>query len=53
MSTKNLTETEELISDIRYILYKAQENNASKLEIINIIEQALDAYALSNKINKL
>ena len=53
MSTKNLTETEVLISDIRYILYKAQENNASKLETINIIEQALNACALSNKINKL
>lgn len=52
MSTKNLTETEELISDIRYILYKAQENNASKLEIISIIEQALDAYTLSNKIKR-
>ena len=53
MSTKNLTEIEELISDIRYILYKAKDNNTSKLEIISIIEQALDAYALSNKINKL
>ena len=53
MSTKKLTETEQLISDIRFVLYKAKDNNASKLETINIIEQALNAHALSNKINKL
>jgi len=53
MSTKNLTETEQLISDIRYILYKAEDNNASMLETINTIEQTLNAYTLSNKIKKL
>jgi hypothetical protein len=53
MSTKNLTKTEELISDIRYILYKAKDSNASSLETINTIEQTLDAYTLSNKIKKL
>ena len=53
MSTTKLTETEQLISDIRYILYKARDSNASSLETINTIEQTLDAYTLSNKIKKL
>lgn len=53
MSTKNLTKIEELISDIRYILYKLKDSNASSLETINIIEQTLNAYTLSNKIKKL
>lgn len=53
MSTTKLTETEELISDIRFVLYKAKDNNTSKLETIYTIEQALNAHALSNKINKL
>tara|TARA_B110000858_G_C17548110_1_gene356711 strand:- start:418 stop:579 length:162 start_codon:yes stop_codon:yes gene_type:complete len=53
MSTTKLTETEQLISDIRYILYKTKDNNASKLETINTIEQTLNAYTLSNKIKKL
>ena len=53
MSTKKLTETEQLISDIRFILYKAKDNNISKSETIYTIEQALNAHALSNKINKL
>ena len=53
MSTKELTEIEELISDIRFVLYKLKENNKSKLETIYTIEQALNAHALSNKINKL
>ena len=53
MSTKKLTEIEELISDIRFVLYKLKDNNASSLETINTIEQTIDAYTLSNKIKKL
>ena len=53
MSTKNLTETEQLISDIRFVLYKAKDSNASMLETIDTIEQTLNAYTLSNKIKKL
>jgi len=53
MSTKELTEIEELISDIRFVLYKLKENKASKLETIYHIEETLNFYAISNKINKL
>ena len=53
MSTKKLTETEQLISDIRFVLYKAKDNNTSKLETIYTIEQVLNTHALSNKISKL
>lgn len=53
MSTKNLTEIEELISDIRFVLYKLKENKASKLETIYYIEETLNLYSVSNKIKKL
>jgi len=53
MSTKNLTETEQLISDIRFVLYKAKDNNTSKLETINTIEEKINKYVLCNKIKKL
>lgn len=53
MSTTKLTETEQLISDIRFVLYKLKENKASKLETIYYIEETLNLHAISNKIKKL
>ena len=49
MSTKNLTEIEKLISEIRYILYEFGVGNLSKTDALYKVECIINIFALKNK----
>ena len=49
MSKQKLTESQKLISEIRYILYEYRTGNSSKTDALYKVESIINIFALKNK----